>query len=541
MRWPKPRLRTLLILSNVVILLSPLAGIQVLRLYESALVRQTESALIAQGAFVAAAYRSLLLEAAPQTWPLSGRELIGAPESLTGSDWRVYSPELDLASSPVLAPFPDARRSRPALPLADAVGDRLVPMLKDAQAVTLAGIRVTDAYGVIVATTGTDTGELISISEEVRSALRGEHASRLRRRADQSDGLSIDSLSRTSDVRVFVANPIILHQRLVGTVLLSRTPPNIVQALYAKRWLLVQAFAALLILTWMMSLFASRLVTRPIAQLAARAERIADGDASKLEPLISARTFEVAKLQEGILAMTERLEQRAAALEDFSRHVSHEFKTPITSIRGAVEVLNDHGDAMDAPQRQRFLDNISSDTERLQRLTQRLLDLTRAEVAPPAARNSYDPAPVLEQAATDLSDATLRIDLREQVPLPTVRGTPDALLAALECLADNARRHGATRLTLAAEPDTAVLQLTVSDNGEGISEGNRARVFEPFFTTRRAVGGTGLGLTIARKLLAQGDGELELAPANPEAAGATFSIRLPLVRPGALQLSRRRS
>ncbi|MEM6709060.1 MAG: histidine kinase dimerization/phospho-acceptor domain-containing protein, partial [Pseudomonadota bacterium] len=358
MRWPKPRLRTLLILSNVLILLSPLAGIQLLRLYESALVRQTESALIAQGAFVAAAYRSLLNETAPNSWPLASRELVAGSPVLDGSDWRAFPATLDLATTPILSPFPSGYRERQAETLAVTVGERLVPMLNDAQAVTLAGIRVTDPWGVIVASTGRDLGLQINRSEEVRQALNGIHASTLRKRDDLNDALSIDSLSRTNEIRVFVAIPVLLHQRLVGTVLLSRTPPNIVQALYAKRWLLIQAFVALLALTWVMSLLASRLVTRPISQLADRADRIAAGEATDLKPLISARTYEIAKLQEGILAMTERLEQRAAALEEFSRHVSHEFKTPITSIRGAVEVLEDHGADMSDAQRARFLDNI---------------------------------------------------------------------------------------------------------------------------------------------------------------------------------------
>lgn len=539
LRWPKPRLRTLLILSNVLILLSPLAGIQLLRLYESALVRQTESALIAQGAFVAAAYRSLLLEAAPSSWPLSSRELVSPP--VTGSDWRAYPAELDLASSPILPAFPDGRRLRAPLPLASAVGERLVPMLNDAQTVTLAGIRVTDAYGVIVASTGTDTGRMLSGADEVRHALRGESASRLRQRADREDGLSLDSLSRTNDIRVFVATPILLHQRLVGTVLLSRTPPNIIQAFYAKRWLLIQAFAALLLLTWLMSMFASRLVTRPIAELARRAEQIADGDSSDLKPLVSARTFEVAKLQEGILAMTDRLEQRATALEEFSRHVSHEFKTPITSIRGAVEVLNDHGDVMGQEQRQRFLDNISSDTERLQALTQRLLDLTRAEVAPPSHRNGYDPQPVITQAVSDLSTVDCAVSWVDAGPRPAVRGTPEALTAVLECLVDNARHHGASSVVISTRSERRTLEIGIQDDGEGISDGNRLRIFEPFFTTRREAGGTGLGLPIARKLLAQGDGELRLVPANPEAAGTCFEISLPLVRERPAQLSRRRS
>ena len=79
-----------------------------MRLYESALVRQTESALIAQGAFISAVYRSLLLEAAPQTWPLASRELPGESRFGAASVWRPHPAELDLADSPSLSRSPMA-------------------------------------------------------------------------------------------------------------------------------------------------------------------------------------------------------------------------------------------------------------------------------------------------------------------------------------------------------------------------------------------------------------------------------------------------
>lgn len=526
-KLPKPRLRTLLILSNVVLLLLPLAGVEILRLYESALVRQTESALIAQGAFIAAVYRSLLLESEPQTWPMASRELPAAARAEAASVWRPHPAELDLAVSVVGEPFPDGRAVRTADPTAQAIGQRLIPMIKDAQSVTLAGIRVTDPWGVVVASTGTDTGLSITNGVEVQTALAGSYASSLRRRDESIDVRGLDSLSRTTGVRVFVATPIVLHQRNIGSVLLSRTPPNIVQALYAKRWLLAQALVALIILAWLISLFASRLVTRPIAHLANRAERIAAGEASHIKPLVRARTYEVAKLQQSIVAMTERLEQRASALEEFARHVSHEFKTPITSIRGTVEVLRDHGDDMTDVQRLKFLHNIDADTERLQRLTQRLLDLTRAEVGQSVQDRSFVPTQVLAEFVADGRPKGLTIDWSDDAPLPAVRGSAGALTGILESLADNAQRHQASRLQIRTAHARDLVTIDVADNGCGISTGNRERIFEPFFTTRRDSGGTGLGLTIARKLTEQMQGTLELLPAeHSDTVSTSFRITL---------------
>lgn len=522
---PKPRLRTLLILSNVILLALPLAGIQLMRLYESALVRQTESALIAQGAFISATYRSLLEESAPQTWPLGSRELPSEIRAAAAAVWRPRPAELDLAESPIAPPFPDGRSGRAADPLAATVGERLRPILEDAQSVTLAGIRITDPWGVVVASTGRDMGLAIDRGIEVQQALDGLAASSLRRRADLDRSQGLESLSRTTGIRVFVATPIVLHQRSIGAVLLSRTPPNIVQALYAKRWLLAQALLALLLLAVLLSLFASRLVTRPIAQLATRAERIAAGEARTMEPLVKARTYEVAKLQSSIVAMAEGLGQRASALEAFARHVSHEFKTPLTSVRGAVEVLRDHGDEMTDAQRLKFLGNIEIDSERLQRLTQRLLDLTRAEVLVADDGDRFD----LEQALNSLAEQAglkLEIALEIEGPLPPAKGSADAFAGVLETLADNASRHGARCLHLSAKVVAGQVVISVGDDGDGISSGNRERIFEPFFTTRRDSGGTGLGLTIARKLLEQMQGTLELLPCDDSPHSTCFRLTL---------------
>src|SRR4029453_9226272 len=78
--------------------------------------------------------------------------------------------------------------------------------------------------------------------------------------------------------------------------------------------------------------------------------------------------------------MAKRIEQGSRYLQDFAAAVSHEFKTPIAGIRGALELLEEHGDSMSAEERQRFTANAAADADRLQRLVQRLLDLARADL-----------------------------------------------------------------------------------------------------------------------------------------------------------------
>ena len=105
------------------------------------------------------------------------------------------------------------------------------------------------------------------------------------------------------------------------------------------------------------------------------------------------------------------------------------------------------------------------------------------------------------------------------LPIP-----PEQLKIVLSNLTDNAARHGAKRLSISVQNSPQGTILRVSDDGSGISAANRHRVFEPFFTTRRGSGGTGLGLGIVAAVLKSNGGAICLGEEEP---GATFVITLP--------------
>ena len=311
--------------------------------------------------------------------------------------------------------------------------------------------------------------------------------------------------------------------------MLSRTPPSIVQALYAKRWLLLGALGALIVIAVTMSWLTYRLIARPISRLADQAGRIAQGDdeasrelAAQFENNRGARTREIARLQLAIGDMASTLQRRAAYLQDFARHVSHEFKTPIASIRGAIEVLQDHAQTMPTEQRDKFFANIAADASRLHRLTEKLMELTQAELVDQPPERVQVKA-IVDAVASEFAHlATIKnAGVSDAARVLTI---PDALHASLEILFENAVQHGATEITVWSEAGDVELGVWVQDNGEGISANNRAKLFEPFFTTQRDEGGTGLGLTIAAALLGQADARIEIQPGN---GPTTFTIRLP--------------
>jgi len=531
---PRLKLRHLLLAVNLAVLWLPLLGLEALRLYDSALVRQTESELIAQAAFVAASYRAALTRLAPQaaTDPTYGLPL-AAPwrEPRNGETrWRPRPARLDLAEDTVQPPPPDTTApSQPADPYAQAVGQELQALLHDAQVMTLAGIAVTDAQGTVVATTGPSLGRSMTAFEEVRRALTGEPVSLLHQRIPDSAPPAIDSISRGTPLRVFVAAPILQDQRIVAAVLLWRTPIPLSQVLYGKRYHLLLATALLLGTVVLMSVFTSFTVARPLQALVWQARRATAGEKGAVIPLARPVTREIAELSDAVATMARHLEQRADYIRTFAAQVSHEFKTPLAAMRGAVELLHDHYETMTADERERFLGNLDQDAARLERLVRRLLELARADVMQASATDRVEIAAVVRRIAARYQETSLQITVSEPLPEVCVAVAEDVLESILSNLLDNARQHGGDVVTVAVTfPAPASLLIKVSDNGPGISAANAARVFEPFFTTARARGGTGLGLAVVKSLLAAHRGTIELGECT---AGTCLRIRLPALAP----------
>jgi signal transduction histidine kinase len=196
----------------------------------------------------------------------------------------------------------------------------------------------------------------------------------------------------------------------------------------------------------------------------------------------------------------------------------------LAGITGAVELLQDHYETMSPEERKRFLDNIAGDSERLSQLVTRLLDLARADMATPEAGVATDLAEPVRRAV----DAQVRpefavlVDVPREVP--PVAAPATTIESVLTILLQNARQVGASGAKVVGRLEGEHVVLTVTDDGPGVPQADRDRLFEPFFTSRRATGGTGLGLPIARSLLEASHAGIELAPSGQ---GAVFRVTLP--------------
>jgi len=220
--------------------------------------------------------------------------------------------------------------------------------------------------------------------------------------------------------------------------------------------------------------------------------------------------------------MTAQLSQRAEYISEFVANASHELKSPITAIRGAAELLREELDGMPAEQRQRFLNNIESDASRMERIVTRLLELARIENAPELFIE-IDPIQFFTEMASHYGD---QVVLQCDEATPLFRANAEQLESAVRNLLDNAIRHDPShtaRMTVA--PKDTVLQISVSDNGSGISDANRSRLFQRFFTTERDKGGTGLGLAIVQAVAIGHKGDISLETGS---GGSTFKLSLPL-------------
>lgn len=503
--WPKLRLR--IILFGTLLFVAALPGVAALslRVYENTIVQQTASELIAQSAVLAAAYRSAWRDGMPDRTP---RRL--APEV----------PGIDLRTMRVLPRAPGGMPAGRPDPKAQRVARALQPMVSDAVAVTLTATRLLDAHGVVVLGRD-DTGLSYAASPEVGAALAGRPATVLRERsvAEMANWRAL--LSRAYAIRVHHARPVIVDGRVIGVVTVTRSPRGLFVGIWQDRASILLGTAAILLTLLVLAGLLSRGIARPIALLAQASDDVARGPVAVPETPVTA-AVEIAQLYDNFRAMAERIERRSRYLRDFAAAVSHEFKTPIAGIRGVLELLGDHGAAMSAEERRRFLGNATADADRLARLVQRLLDLARADMATIDAAAAADVVAAARRVADSFRSDGFAVTVAADV-VPPARVTEAAVETILETLVENSRQAGAACVTIRVSAHGGV-RIAIADDGPGIATADLERVFEPFFTGRREQGGAGLGLAIARSLLAASGGTIA-AEAVP--AGACLLIALP--------------
>jgi signal transduction histidine kinase len=256
-------------------------------------------------------------------------------------------------------------------------------------------------------------------------------------------------------------------------------------------------------------LAASSVFARRIRRLERAADRIAAGDFG--QPVVDRGADELGELATAFDRMRLQLAQLDDARRAFIANASHELRTPIFSLGGFLELLQDED--LDEPTRAEFLGTMSEQVQRLSKLATDLLDLSRLDAG--GIRFERESVP-LGELAQDLVDEFAALARRGEHPLEAVAGEGGVVLADRErllqigrALVDNALRHtpAGTQVRIVARGAT----LAVEDDGPGIASEDREKVFARFTRLEGSrASGTGLGLAIARELAERMGGEIRL-------------------------------
>ena len=294
-------------------------------------------------------------------------------------------------------------------------------------------------------------------------------------------------------------------------------------ALIRRQILIAGAIALLAALSagW----FVARWHAQRLRRLEEAAEKIADGDFTTPIPITS--HDEVGQLARTFNEMQKRLARLDSARKEFIANASHELRTPIFSLGGFVELLEDEDPDPEA--RAEFVRTMRAQVARLTKLTADLLDLSkldadaiqigaeRVDLSELAERVSEEFGPALERHGSSLELA--------RSGAVEATGDRDRVAQIIRILIDNALTHTpeGTAISVTPQIHDGTASVVVRDYGPGIGPRSRDRVFERFYTGDE-VGGSGLGLAIARELALRMDGSIEL---RSRRGRTEFELRLP--------------
>ena len=321
------------------------------------------------------------------------------------------------------------------------------------------------------------------------------------------------------------ADPVALDGRVAAVIVFTAPVADVLRTVSTVRHEILVAGGLALAL----ALIAGWLVARALALRVKRLERAAKQVAAGTftDPIPVDSGDELGQLAVAFNEMQQQLLQLEQARKRFIATASHELRTPIFSLGGFVELLED--EELDPETRRRFLDQIRDQVQRLGKLSVDLLDLSRLESGSLELRpEEVDLGELTRSVSGEFEPTLAQRDARLELRLPShIEASCDPVRVAqiVRILIDNALTHtpAGTNITVTATRIDGHVSVAVRDNGEGIDVQALPRIFEPFYTADDAQG-SGLGLAIASELADRMAGRLSVATATGE---TTFTLELP--------------
>lgn len=387
------------------------------------------------------------------------------------------------------------------------------------------GVYITDVDGRVLfdSRAPANLGADFSAWRDVSLTLTGSYGARI----------SNDPADPELPRQLYVAAPIRVRGQLAGVLTVVKPTTAVSSSLQVLRPRLFALAAIAGGVAIALSLLVSLWVRQQVGRLTRYANDVREGRRVPFPRLAKTELLEMGLAFENMRAALAG----QTYVEQYVRTLTHELKSPISAIRGAAEILETP--ELPAAQRERFLRNVRDETERMKSLVDRMLELSELEsrrALPELRKLAIAPIlqSVLDAHAAQLSHRALRCELVSPEPELEVRGDAVLLQLALSNLLENAvefsPRDG--KLTVRCERRDDRIQLRIEDEGPGIPEYARERVFERFYSLTRPDTGkksTGLGLNLVREIALLHAGQIELENRSPHGLCATLS--LPAVPP----------
>ena len=330
----------------------------------------------------------------------------------------------------------------------------------------------------------------------------------------------------THRTHLAVAKPIYLGKQSVGAIVVATPKTDVSQRVNDLIKRLAVAGLLGLLAAGLLAWYLSRRIVRPVLQLSAAADEVAEGHYAVSVP--ENAPGELGHLSERFREMAGRLAEVEVMERNFLMSVSHELRTPLTAIRGHISALLE-GVVDDPELEQLSLETVEAEATRLERLVGDILDLAKLDTHRfTVTREEVDMGVLVDQAYETYRDEARRreIDYRQEVrERPVITSDGDRVLQVVGNLLSNAFQAtpDGGRIDLSLAQENGSVTVAVQDSGPGISLESRERLFRPFVSD--STGGTGLGLAIAKELSGALGGRIELE--SEPGHGARFELVLP--------------
>ena len=381
-------------------------------------------------------------------------------------------------------------------------------------------IYVTDKNGVVIFDSDNqrDLGQDYSQWRDVNRSLKGEYGAR------STEGDSLYPEGST----MYIAAPIVFNNDIIGSVSVGKPTRNAERFMKHLLDNITTVGLLITVIAIIIGLFIHSWVSRPLAHLQEYAVKVTQGDRVNLPDLGNNEVGEVGSAME---SMRKALDGKSY-VSDYVQSLTHELKSPIAAIRGASELLSED---MPLKERQRFLKNIANETIRMQELIDRLLELASLEYRPEIQLNETINLKDLLNEVINSQESTAQarnISIKLNAPNQTsIKGDEFLLSKAFINILKNAIDYSPDNSAIEIAVSIQNLQVFISfiDQGPGIPEYAKEKIFERFYSLPKPSGqkGSGLGLSFVKEIAALHKAEISVENNDIGKGGSNVTIAFP--------------